>query len=191
MSQYESEDTTKLLINLTNGHPNAADVLLPRIYGELRNLAARYLRRERIDHTLQPTALVHEAYLRLVDQTQVDWKNRAHFFGVAAQMMRRILVDHARSHQASKRGGEFQKVSLEENVDAAVEHSSELLALDSALEELAGFDEMKSRIIELRYFGGLTVEETAAALGVTPVTIKRHWRLAKAWLYGRLKKELS
>ncbi len=181
--------TTQLLIDLTNGNRSAVDALLPLIYSELRSLAANYLRRERADHTLQPTALVHEAYLRLIDQTHVNWQNRAHFFGVAAQMMRRILVDHARAHLAEKRGGEFQKVPIDSAVDPAVELPSELIALDDALVELATFDEMKSRIIELRYFGGLTVEETAEALGVTPVTVKRHWRLAKAWLYGKMKSE--
>jgi RNA polymerase sigma factor (TIGR02999 family) len=179
--------TTQLLIDLTNGNRAVVDTLLPLIYNELRSLASNYLRRERSEHTLQPTALVHEAYMRLVDQTQVNWQNRAHFFGVAAQMMRRILVDHARAHQADKRGGEFRKVSLDESLDSVAERSNELIALDDALVELASFDEMKSRIIELRYFGGLTVEETAEALGVTPVTIKRHWRMAKAWLFGKIK----
>jgi RNA polymerase sigma-70 factor (ECF subfamily) len=181
-----TENITQLLIELTNGKRTAVDDLLPLIYGELRSLAANYLRRERSDHTLQPTALVHEAYLRLVDQTQVNWQNRAHFFGMAAQMMRRILVDHARAHKAGKRGSDYQKVSLDENIDKSVERSGELIALDEALNELATVDELKSRIVELRYFGGLTVEETAEVLGVTPVTINRHWRMAKAWLFGKL-----
>jgi RNA polymerase sigma-70 factor (ECF subfamily) len=185
-SKQETE-ITQLLIDLTNGNRTAVDALLPVIYSELRSLAANYLRRERTDHTLQPTALVHEAYLRLVDQTQVNWQNRAHFFGVAAQMMRRILVDHARAHHANKRGGEFQKVAIDEMPHNIFDRSTELVALDDALLELATFDEMKSRIIELRYFGGLTVEETAEALGVTPITIKRHWRLAKAWLFGKMR----
>jgi RNA polymerase sigma factor (TIGR02999 family) len=182
----QGTEVTQLLIDLTNGNRTAIDSLLPLIYSELRSLAANYLRRERNDHTLQPTALVHEAYLRLVDQTQVNWQNRAHFFGVAAQMMRRILVDHARAHQANKRGGEFERVELDELLPGLVERSAELITLDDALIELATFDEMKSRIIELRYFGGLTVEETAEALGVTPITVKRHWRLAKAWLFGKV-----
>ena len=189
VSEQSPGVTTQLLIDLTNGKRDAVDALLPLIYGELRSLAANYLRRERVDHTLQPTALVHEAYLRLIDQTHVNWQNRAHFFGVAAQMMRRILVDHARAHLAEKRGGEFQKVPIDGTIDPPLELPSELVALDDALVELATFDEMKSRIVELRYFGGLTVEETAEALGVTPVTIKRHWRLAKAWLYGKMKSE--
>ncbi len=188
MNEVGSENVTKLLIELTNGNRGAVEVLLQVVYDELRKLASNYLRRERVDHTLQPTALVHEAYLRLIDQTQVNWQNRAHFFGVAAQMMRRILVDHARQHNAEKRGADFQKLALDENVDKAVERSTELLMLDDALKELAEVDEQKSRIVELRYFGGLTVEETAEVLGVTPITIKRHWRMAKAWLYGQMQK---
>ena len=155
----------------------------------MRKLAANYLRRERPDHTLQPTALVHEAYLRLVDQTRVNWQNRAHFFGVAAQIMRRLLVDHARKHNAEKRGQDFQKLSLDENIDRAVERSAELIALDDALKALAVIDEQKARMVELRYFGGLSIEETADVLGVTPTTIKRHWRLARAWLYGEMQKK--
>jgi len=155
----------------------------------LRSLAANYLQRERVDHTLQPTALVHEAYLRLVDQTRVNWQNRAHFFGVAAQMMRRILVDHARAQLANKRGGEFEKISWDETVVGELEANAGLIELDEALQELAAVDEFKGRIVELRYFGGLTVEETAEALGVTPITIKRHWRLAKAFLFDKLHKK--
>jgi RNA polymerase sigma-70 factor (ECF subfamily) len=182
----EPENITRLLIELTNGNRSAVDALLPLIYDELRSLAANYLRRERSDHTLQPTALVHEAYLRMVDQTRVNWQNRAHFFGVAAQMMRRILVDHARAQSAGKRGADFQKLSLDENIDKAVERSDELLALDEALERLAEMDEQKARIVELRYFVGLSFEEIAEVLGVSPVTIKRHWRITKAWLYGQM-----
>lgn len=155
----------------------------------MRSLAANYLQRERVDHTLQPTALVHEAYLRLVDQTRVNWQNRAHFFGVAAQMMRRILVDHARAQLANKRGGEFEKISWDETVVGELEANAGLIELDEALQELAAVDEFKGRIVELRYFGGLTVEETAEALGVTPITIKRHWRLAKAFLFDKLHKK--
>jgi len=167
---------------------DAVDLLLPVIYDELRKLAGNYLRRERPDHTLQPTALVHEAYIRLVDQTRVNWQNRAHFFGVAAQIMRRLLVDHARKHNAEKRGQDFQKLSLDENIDRAVERSAELIALDDALKALAAFDQQKARLVELRYFGGLSLEETADVMGVTPTTIKRHWRFAKAWLYGEMLK---
>jgi RNA polymerase sigma factor (TIGR02999 family) len=130
---------------------------------------------------------VHEAYLRLIDQSRVNWQNRAHFFGVAAQIMRRLLVDHARKHNADKRGHDFQKLSLDENIDKATERSAEIVALDDALKTLALIDEQKARIVELRYFGGLTVEETAEAMGVTPITIERHWRMAKAWLHSELK----
>jgi len=189
VNDYTTENVTQLLVELSNGNHAVVDALLPLIYDELRNLAANYLRRERRDHTLQPTALVHEAYLRLVDQRSVNWQNRAHFFGVAAQLMRRILVDHARAHNAEKRGHDFQKLSLDENIDKADERSAELIALDDALKELAEIDEQKSRIVELRYFGGLSVEETAEVLDVTPVTIKRHWRMAKAWLHGRMQNE--
>jgi RNA polymerase sigma-70 factor, ECF subfamily len=186
LDEPRNESVTRLLVALTDGDGSAVDALLPLVYEELRGLAAGYLRRERAGHTLQPTALVHEAYLRLVDQTRVSWQNRAHFFGVAAQMMRRILVDHARAHNAGKRGREFQKLSIDENVDKALERGAELIALDDALGELAAVDPLKARLVELRYFGGLTVEETAEVLGVTPITVKRHWRAAKAWLYGRI-----
>jgi RNA polymerase sigma factor (TIGR02999 family) len=176
-----------LLIQLTDGNRTVLNELLPLVYGELRSLAANYLRRERSGHTLQPTALVHEAYLRLVDQNQVRWQNRAHFFGVAAQMMRRILVDHARGHNAGKRGSDFQKLSLDENIDVSGERAADIVALDDALRELAVIDEQKSRIVELRFFGGLSVEETAEVLGVSAPTVKRQWRMAKAWLYGQVK----
>jgi RNA polymerase sigma factor (TIGR02999 family) len=183
------ENITQLLIEVTNRNSAAVDVLLPLIYDELRKLAANYLRRERSDHTLQPTALVHEAYMRMVDQTQVNWQNRAHFFGVAAQMMRRILVDHARAHNAEKRGQDFQKLSLDENIDKSVERSSELIALDEALRTLAEMDEQKGRIVELRFFGGLSIDETAEVLGVSAPTVKRQWRMAKAWLYGQVQNQ--
>jgi len=182
-------DVTRLLIQLTDGNRTVLDDLLPLVYGELRSLAANYLRRERSAHTLQPTALVHEAYLRLIDQSQVRWQNRAHFFGVAAQMMRRILVDHARGHNAEKRGGEIPKLSLDENVDVTDERATDLIALDDALTALAALDEQKSRIVELRFFGGLSVEETAEVLGVSAPTVKRQWRMAKAWLYGQVQKQ--
>jgi len=186
MSEAGTEDVTQLLIELSKGDRVTVDLLLPLIYDELRQLAMNYLRRERPDHTLQATALVHEAYLRLIDQTRVNWQNRAHFFGIAAQIMRRLLVDYARRHNAEKRGADFQKLTLDENIEYAVERSDEIVALDRALEALAAIDEQKARIVELRYFGGLTVEETAEVMGVTPITIKRHWRMAKAWLYGQM-----
>ena len=182
-------EVTRLLIRLTDGDDGALGDLLPLVYGELRRLAAGYLRRERAGHTLQPTALVHEAYLRLVDQSQVRWQNRAHFLGVAAQMMRRILVDHARGQQAEKRGGDFQKLSLDENIDVSGERASDLVALDEALERLAELDPQKSRVVELRFFGGLSVEETAEVLGVSAPTVKRQWRMAKAWLYGQVSRK--
>jgi RNA polymerase sigma factor (TIGR02999 family) len=187
VSTSSQHEVTKLLIRLTEGDHAVLDALLPAVYDELRRLAANYLRRERASHTLQPTALVHEAYIRLVDQTRVEWQNRAHFFGVAAQMMRRILVDHARSQAAEKRGGDAQKLSLDENIDVSAMRPSELVALDEALERLAELDPQKSRLVELRFFGGLSVEETAEVLGVSAPTVKRQWRMAKAWLYGQVK----
>ena len=178
---------TALLVELTDGNDQVLEILLPIVYKELRGLANNYLRRERADHTLQPTALVHEAYLKLVDQKNVKWQNRAHFFGVAAQLMRRILVDHARKHNAEKRGGEFSKEQLEEAiVVVSDEKSFELLALDEALETLAKIDPQKSRIVELRYFGGLSVEETAEVMNISEITVKRHWKMAKAWLFGQI-----
>jgi RNA polymerase sigma factor (TIGR02999 family) len=187
MNEQGAENVTQLLIELSNGNRATVDLLLPLIYDELRRLAVGYLRRERAGHTLQATALVHEAYLRLADQSRMNWQNRAHFFGVAAQIMRRLLVDYARKHNAEKRGADFQKLSLDENIDKAVERGQEILALDRALEALAEVDEQKARMVELRYFGGLTVEETAEVMGVTPITIKRHWRMAKAWLQGQIR----
>ena len=172
MTIASQQEVTRLLVRLTDGDRGVLDDLLPVVYGELRRLAASYLRKERVGHTLQPTALVHEAYMRLVDQTQVQWQNRAHFFGVAAQMMRRILVDHARAHEAEKRGGEFQKLSLDENLDA----------LDAALTRLAEMDPQKSKIVELRFFGGLSVDEAAEAVGVSVATAKRDWAFARAFL---------
>jgi RNA polymerase sigma factor (TIGR02999 family) len=189
VSAEKTQEITQLLIKLSNGQRAAVDDLLPLIYDELRSLASNYLRRERVSHTLQPTALVHEAYLKLVDVNQVTWQNRAHFFGVAANLMRRILIDYARQHKADKRGGEFQKLALDENIDKAAEQSTELVALDDALETLSKIDPVKSRIVELRYFGGLTVEETAEVMGISTITVKRHWRMAKAWLYGQLSNE--
>lgn len=181
------DNVTQLLVELTDGKTAVLELLLPIVYKELRNLANNYLRRERADHTLQPTALVHEAYLKLVDQKNVQWQNRAHFFGVAANIMRRILVDHARKHKADKRGGEFAKEQLEESIIVVSDEKSvELLALDDALETLAKVDPQKSRIVELRYFGGLSVEETAEVMGISEITVKRHWKMAKAWLYGQI-----
>lgn len=179
---------TNLLIELSNGKREVVDELLPIIYDELKRIAANYLRRERSDHTLQPTALVNEAYMKMIDITQVSWQNKAHFIGVAANQMRRILVDHARHHNAQKRGGEFHIMTLNEEIDHVAEQSADLIALDDALTELAKMDPTKAKIVELRYFGGLSTDETAEVLGVSSITIKRHWKMAKAWLYGQLTK---
>ena len=190
MAQASTQELTQLLVQLSEGKSQVVDDILPLIYNELRRLASNYLRRERSDHTLQPTALVHEAYIKLIDQTQVKWQNRAHFFGIAANIMRRILVDYARQHKADKRGGAAEKLPLEEEILIVSEgKSAELLALDEALENLAKIDAQKSKIVELRYFGGLSVEETAEVLGISEITVKRHWRMAKAWLYGQLAPE--
>jgi len=181
MPQPIEPDLTALLRDASEGDQNALDRLMPLVYGELRKIAASYLRQERKDHTLQPTALVHEAYLRLTHQKDVAWQNRAHFFGIAAQMMRRILVDHARKRQAAKRDASAWKVATAE-VDDGAESAPELLALDRALEELEKIDPQQAKIVELRFFGGLTVEETAEVAGISPRTVKREWRTAKAWL---------
>jgi RNA polymerase sigma-70 factor, ECF subfamily len=187
MTSQPADDITLMLIELTDGNQDVVDQILPHIYGELRRLAGSYLRRERSDHTLQPTALVHEAYMKLVDQRQVKWQNRAHFFGIAAQVMRRILMDHARKHKAEKRGGEADKLPLEDEIlVVSTNRSDQLLALDEALETLAKLDPQKAKIVELRYFGGLSIEETAEVIGVSVPTINRQWRTAKAWLYGQL-----
>ncbi|HYY57521.1 MAG TPA: sigma-70 family RNA polymerase sigma factor [Pyrinomonadaceae bacterium] len=182
MTPPQPSDITQLLIASSRGDGEALNELLPLVYNELRRLANHYLHRERPDHTLQPTALVHEAYMRLVDQ-DVAWQNRAHFFGIAAEMMRRILIDHARGVRAAKRGSGGIKLSLDEALDLSDEKAGDLLALDEALRELAAVDPLKSRIVELRFFGGLSIEETAEALGIGPATVIRHWRMAKAWLY--------
>lgn len=185
----DTHSATGLLIELSNGKREALDDLLPIIYDELKRIAASYLRRERSDHTLQPTALVNEAYMKMIDITQVSWQNKAHFIGVAANQMRRILVDHARHHNAQKRGGEFQIMTLNEEIDASDEQSADLIALDDALTELAKMDAVKAKIVELRYFGGLSTDETAEVLGVSSITVKRHWKMTKAWLYGQLTKK--
>ena len=182
-------DVTALLGDWSRGNRSALSQLLPLVYAELRRVAALQLRNERSDHTLQPTALVHEAYLRLVDQRQVDWQNRAHFFGVAAQVMRRILVDHARRHGASKRGDGVRCVSIEEAKEAAAPNEIPILALDHALDRLEKIDSELAKIVELRAFGGLTIEEAAHVLSVSPSTVKRDWRTARAWLTRELGSE--
>jgi RNA polymerase sigma factor (TIGR02999 family) len=180
------EETTTLLAASTLGDAQATDRLMTLVYAELKRLAAHYLRGERPDHTLQPTALVNEAYLQLVDQKNHRWQNRAHFVGVAAQLMRRILVDHARAHKAAKRGGGEVKVPLDDAFVMSNERSKELLAIDEALERLAARDPQQSRIVELRFFGGLSVEETAGVLGISTATVKRDWSVARAWLYREI-----
>ena len=178
---------TILLRELSGGNKSAADRLIPLVYPDLKRLAQRYMRRERADHTLQPTALVNEAYLRLVGGSEVDWKNRAHFFGVAAQLMRRILVDHARERHAAKRGGPGQqKISLDGALCYNYEDPDELLAVDEALDRLSAFDPRQARIVELRFFVGLSIEEAAEVLGFSSRTIKREWDIARAWLRGEL-----
>jgi RNA polymerase sigma factor (TIGR02999 family) len=183
----EDNEVTLLLSALTRGDDGAASKLIPVVYDELRRLAASYMRRERPDHTLQATALVHEAFLKLVEQRSVNWQSRAHFFGVAAQLMRRILIDHARGHLRQKRGGEHKKVSLDEAFIFSEQQSAELLAVDESLTRLSKLDQRQGRVVELRFFGGLSVEEAAEVLGISPKTVKRDWSIAKAWLYADLK----
>ena len=182
-----SPDVTGLLHAWSTGDAAAAEQLLPAIYDELHRQAARAMRREGDAHTLQATAVVHEAYLRLVDQRRVEWRSRAHFFGVAAQMMRRVLVDHARARLAGKRGGALQRVTLGDVGSAPADNTDlDVLALHEALERLAVLDPDQARLVELRYFGGLGIEETAEALGVSPATMKREWAVARAWLRREL-----
>jgi RNA polymerase sigma factor (TIGR02999 family) len=177
---------TQLLIRWRNGDQTALDELAPQVYGELRRLAKYYLRQERPDLTLQASDLVHEAYLRLVDEHEINWQNRAHFFGIAAVRMRQILVEHARSRQAAKRGGGEYRLSLSRANRLAEKRDVNLLALDEALQQLEMIDPQKARIVELRYFGGLTIEETAEALRISPATVKREWSMARAWLRSEI-----
>jgi RNA polymerase sigma factor (TIGR02999 family) len=177
---------TQLLVDWGNGDRSALEKLTPLVYQELKQLATRYLRRERREHTLQSTALVHEAWLRLIDQKQVHWQNRAQFFGIAAEMIRRILIDHARNRQAAKRGDGALKLTLDDALAAPDSRDLDLVALDDALQDLAKFDPQQSRLVELRFFAGLSIEESAEVLGVSPATVKREWAAAKAWLYREL-----
>lgn len=188
MTTRSPKDITQLLVDWRNGDKAAMDQLLPIVYDELRRLASSLFRRERVNHTLQPTALVNEAYLHLVGQSEVSWQNRAHFFSAAAQLMRHILIDHARAHNATKRGGGELRVSLKEDMAATEQREVDLIALDSALDELAALDPQQSRIVEMRFFGGLSVEETAEVLAVSPATVKREWSTAKAWLYRQMQR---
>jgi RNA polymerase sigma factor (TIGR02999 family) len=184
MEKPSGQEVTAILKEWSAGDRNALERLMPIVYGELRRLAASYLKSERGNHTLQPTALVHEAYLRIVGQRSVSWANRAHFFGIAAQMMRRVLVDHARRRQASKRspGTLFVRLGSEEPGDGAADSAPELLALDQALTELERLDPRQARVVELRFFAGLSVEETAEVAGISTATVKREWRTARAFL---------
>jgi RNA polymerase sigma factor (TIGR02999 family) len=184
--RHGSKEITQLLIDWGDGHREVLAGLMPLVYDELRRLANHYLRSERPDHTLQPTALVHEAYLRLIDQTRVHCQNRAHFFAIAANLMRQILVNHALSHRAAKRGGAAVKLALDDVVGVSKQEDVNRVALDEALTRLASLDPQQSRIVELRFFGGLTIDETAEVLRISPATIKREWATAKAWLHCAL-----
>jgi len=187
-----SERVSKLLLNWGQGDQGAREALIPLVYDELRRLARRYLRRERPDHTLQSAALVNEAYLRLIRQEHPQWQNRAHFFGVAAQLMRHILVDHARNRAAAKRGAGAPRLTLDPDVALPQARDVDLVALDDALNQLAALDPQQSRLVELRFFGGLSIEETSVVLGVSPATVKREWATARAWLQREMKnKETS
>ncbi len=179
-------EITQLLIAWNQGDEAARDELMPLVYDELRRLARGYLRRERPNHTLQPTALVHDAFLRLVDQSQVNWQNRAHFFGAAARLMRQVLINHAEARHAAKRGGSAERVSLNDVDRLTVEQEVDLVALDEALKNLERIDPTQGQIVELRFFGGLTIEEIAEVIGVSPATVKREWSTARAWLRREL-----
>ena len=183
-----SENLTQLLTDWSNGDAQALEKLIPLVYRDLHRLAERYLRSESPSHTLQSTALVHEAYLRLIDQRNTRWQNRAHFFGISAQLIRRILVDHARARKAGKRGGDAAKIQIDESVAAPEQQNLDLVVLDDCLRALAEIDPQQARVVELRYFAGLTVEETAEVMRVSPTTVKREWRLARAWLHREIAK---
>ena len=187
-----TKEVTELLLDWSDGNQAALDRLTPLVYEELHRLAHQHMKRERRyqqGHTMQTSALVNEAYLRLIDQRNAHWQNRAHFFSIASRLMRRILVDHARSHQYAKRGGGALKVSLDEAAMVSQERAAELVALDDALTSLAAVDPRKCQVVELRFFGGMSVEETAEALGVSAITVKRDWSTAKAWLHRAMKEE--
>lgn len=181
------QEISVILKDWSGGNKASADILLSLVYDELRKIAAQYLRKERSGHTLQPTALVHEAYMKLVDISDINWQDRAHFFAVSANVMRHILVDHARAKLAEKRGGDAERIALDDAISLSNEPDVDVLAVDEALKELAEFDEQQARIVELRFFGGLTIEETAHVAGISPATVKREWAMAKAWLHRKLK----
>jgi RNA polymerase sigma factor (TIGR02999 family) len=186
LSGERSANVTLLLMEWSNGNRAALDELLPLVYAELRRRARYYMRAENPGHTLQPTALVHDAYLRLVDQEGANWQNRAHFFAVASQVIRHILVDHARSRDRVKRGGAALRVTWVDDLSVSKPEEIDLVGLDDALSRLTQLDERQSRIVELRFFGGLSIEETAEALKISPATVKREWTMARAWLYREL-----
>ena len=185
---HSSHDVTRLLIRWRGGDEEALEQMLPLVYDELRRQANRYLRRERAGHSLQTTALVHEAYLRLVEQTHLNWQNRAHFFAVCAQLMRRILVDHERRRKATKRGSGRFVVTLDEGAEQVEAGGEDLIALHDALDALSALDPQQGRIVELRYFAGLSIDETAEVLSISPATVKREWSIARAWLYNQLRR---
>jgi RNA polymerase sigma factor (TIGR02999 family) len=189
MCPASSARVSELLVHWGHGDHAALEALIPLVYDELRRLARHHLRRERPNHTLQSAALVHEAYLRLVDQELPQWQNRAHFFGVAAQLMRHILVDHARRRRAAKRGAGAPRLTLDPTIALAQEQEVNLVVLDDALNRLASLDPQQSRIVELRFFGGLSIAETAVALGISPATVKREWATARAWLQREMNKD--
>ena len=189
MSTSSPKNVTDLLIDWSKGDQEALNKLMPLVYDELHRLASRYLRHEHPGHTLQTTALVHEAYLKLVDQKNMTWQNRVQFFAASSQVMRHILVDHARSRRAFKRGGNYFRLSLDEARISADEKDGDLLTLNEALNNLAAIDSQQSRVVELRVFGGLTVEETAEALRISPRTVKREWSMAKAWLHKKIRSQ--
>jgi RNA polymerase sigma factor (TIGR02999 family) len=187
-TDVSSENLTELLVNWSNGDAHALEKLTPLVYRDLHRLAQSYLRSESPNHTLQSTALVHEAYLRLIDQRNVRLQNRAHFFGISAQLIRRILVDYARARRAEKRGGNAAILQLDDSIAAPDEQKVDLVLLDNCLKELSKIDLQQGRVVELRYFAGLTVEETAEVMGISPRTVKREWRLARAWLHREMSK---
>jgi RNA polymerase sigma factor (TIGR02999 family) len=179
-------DITRLLVSWSRGDKSALDEMTPVLYEELRRLARHFLAAERSDHTLEPTALVHEAYLRLIDQRKVDWRNRAQFLGLAASMMRRILINHAQAHHAAKRGGHAGKVTLDDALGVFTQIHLDVLELNRSLEELGRLDSQQARVVELRYFGGLSIEETAEVMGISPATVKREWGTARLWLLQQM-----
>lgn len=190
-SSEPSGQVTQLLTRWRSGDRQALDELLPLVYEELRSLAGHYLRQERPDHTLQSTALVHEAYVRLVGQSPPAWNSRAHFFGIAARLMRQILVDHARNRHAAKRGGHALKLTLTDSLAGSKKQDLDILALDNALNTLAQVSPQQSQIVELRFFSGLTIEDTSEALGISPATVKRGWTAARAWLFREMSRNES